>query len=195
MIARAGDSISTTLIQRVQAADSVAWEKIVRLYGPLIQYWARQSNLNDNDAADIAQEVFTTVHKRINTFTRERDGGTFRGWLRTITRFKIADLLRSRNRLPQGEGGTDALRRLNETTTPQIVEEDSAVEEAGLARRGLELIKPEFTERTWKAFLATAMENRPAEEVAAELEMSVGAVYIARSRVFKRLREELEGLL
>lgn len=66
---------------------------------------------------------------------------------------------------------------------------------AEVVRRGLERIRGQFEPRTWQAFRAVAVDGRPAADVAAELGVTVGAVYMARSRVLKRLQEELDGLL
>ncbi|MBC7855236.1 MAG: hypothetical protein IAF94_17540 [Pirellulaceae bacterium] len=71
---------------------------------------------------------------------------------------------------------------------------DDANGHADLIRRALELVRPEFADHTWQACMQTAVEGRRPADVAADLEMTVGAVYVARSRVLKRLRVELAGL-
>src|SRR5262249_60322784 len=116
------------------------------------------------------------------------------GWLRPIRRNKVYDHFRRRGREPEGVGGTEAQGRLAEVPALPTADEDSAAgqgAERGLFRRALELIQQEFAERTWQAFWRTAVEGRPAAEVAAELSMSPGAVRVAKSRVLQRLREEL----
>ncbi len=193
MSTRDADSISSSLLTRVRGSDAVAWRRLVDLYSPLIYHWARRAGLDEADAADVVQDVFAAVHGRVGAFDRDREGGTFRGWLRTITRHKVSDCLRKHQRHPTAEGGTDALDRLNQAAVPE--DDDAAADDAGVTRRGLDLIRAEFTEKTWAAFHGTALDGRPAAEVARELGMSLGAVYIARTRVFKRLREELQGLL
>lgn len=191
---RAADSISTTLLGRVRETDPRAWNQLVALFGPLIYHWARKSNLSEADAADIVQEVFIAVHGRIGSFEREMAGGTFRGWLRQITRFKVCDCLRRQATQPIAEGGTDAHIRMEATTDVLADDSDCAGEIAGLTQRALDMIRPDFTESTWRAFQLSALEGRPMEDVARELNLSIGAVYVARSRVRQRLREELENL-
>jgi RNA polymerase sigma-70 factor (ECF subfamily) len=191
-------STSRSLLERVKADDAAAWDRLVRLYAPLVLQWCRRWDLQDQDLADIFQEVFQAVARHIAGFRRERHGDTFRGWLRTITRNKVRDHFRRLSREPAGVGGTDAQLRLAELPA------DASVEEAGtsgapvdhaLFRLGLDMIRGEFAERTWQAFWATAVEGRPPKDVADELSMTPGAVRVAKCRVLQRLREELAGLL
>jgi RNA polymerase sigma-70 factor, ECF subfamily len=185
---------SRSLLERVKADEPEAWDRLVALYAPLVFRWCRGWELREEDAADVFQEVFQAVATHIAGFRKEREGDTFRGWLRTITRNKVRDHFRRRGREPEGVGGTGAQGRRAGVPAPQAADEDSAAgeeEERGLFRRALRLIQGEFAERTWQAFWQTAVEGRPAAEVAAELSMSPGAVRVAKSRVLRRLREEL----
>jgi DNA-directed RNA polymerase specialized sigma24 family protein len=108
----AATASSTSLLERVKARDGEAWSKLCRLYGPLVYRWAREAGLQEQDAADIGQEVFGTVEARIATFRHDRPGDRFRGWLWTITRHKLGDHFRCRAAQPAAAGGTDAYERL-----------------------------------------------------------------------------------
>ena len=166
---------SRSLLERVKANEAEAWDRLVALYAPLVFQWCRGWDLREQDAADIFQEVFQSVAAHIGGFRKERAGDTFRGWLRTITRNKVHDHFRRHGREPEGVGGTEAQARLAQLPAPSPREEGSRSEEHGerkLLSRALELIRPEFAERTWQAFWRTAVEGRPAPEVAAELSMS-----------------------
>jgi RNA polymerase sigma-70 factor (ECF subfamily) len=99
-------STSSSLLQRVQGQDADAWRRLVRLYGPLIDYWVRRGGLQPADAEDVFQDVFRAVAAHIGTFTRDRATGSFRGWLRTITRSKLADHFRRRGQQPEAVGGS-----------------------------------------------------------------------------------------
>jgi RNA polymerase sigma-70 factor (ECF subfamily) len=185
---------SRSLLERVKTDDPQAWDQLVALYAPLVFQWCHGWGLREQDAADIFQEVFQAVATHISSFRKDRKEDTFRGWLRTITRNKIHDHFRRLGREPEGVGGTDAQARLAQLPAPPRGDEGSLAEEhgeRGLVYRALELIRVEFTERTWQAFWQTAVEGRKAPEVAAELSMSPGAVRVAKSRVLQRLREEL----
>jgi RNA polymerase sigma-70 factor (ECF subfamily) len=185
-----------SLLERIQADDPVAWRRLVDLYAPLVFHWCRRWDLREQDSADVSQEVFQAVATHVAGFHRERAGDTFRGWLRTITENKIRDHFRRLGREPDGVGGTEAQLRfaqLPESRSPD--EDDSDVAERRAERRlfGLVLdqIRNEFEDRTWQAFWLTTVESRSTGDVAGDLGISPGAVRVAKSRVLRRLREEL----
>src|SRR5580698_9987695 len=82
---------SASLLELVKADDAAAWERLVGLYAPLVFYWCRRWDLQETDTADVFQEVFLSVATHIGGFRKDQPGGTFRGWLRTITRNKVLD--------------------------------------------------------------------------------------------------------
>jgi RNA polymerase sigma-70 factor, ECF subfamily len=185
---------SPSLLERARADDAAAWARLVALYAPLVLHWCRRWGLQEEDAADVFQEVFQSVAAHLGSFRKERPGDTFRGWLRTITHSKVHDHFRRRARQPGGAGGSAALAWLAQVPAPQPPEEESIAEERAerrLFHRALKLIAAEFEERTLQAFWRTAVEGRAPKDVAAELGMSPGAVRVAKSRVLQRLREEL----
>jgi RNA polymerase sigma-70 factor, ECF subfamily len=196
--AHASSATSRSLLERVKADEAAAWERLVGLYAPLVFHWCRRWDLREPDRADILQEVFQAVVTHIADFRKERQGDSFRGWLRTITRNKVLDHLRRLHREPPGVGGSDAQRRLNQLALPEPVPEEESADregEGGLLQRALTLIQDDFEERTWQAFWGTAVEGRTPREVAEALSMSPGAVRVAKCRVLHRLREELGDLL
>lgn len=190
---------SRSLLEGVKADDAAAWNRLVALYAPLVYHWCRRWDLQDQDIADIFQEVFQSVAAHIAGFRKERKSDTFRGWLQTITRNKVHDHFRKLGREPGGVGGTDALIRMTEV--PDVAqkpqEEKTADERAerSLFHRALQLIRAEFEERTWQAFWRTTVDGQAPKDVAGELGMSSGAVRVAKSRVLKRLREELGDVM
>jgi RNA polymerase sigma-70 factor (ECF subfamily) len=187
-------SVSSSLLQRVRAQDGVAWERLVSLYGPLVYRWCRQAGLQAADAADVGQEVFRAVTRKIADFRRDRPGATFRGWLRTITRNKVVDHVRQQRRRVSGRGGSDAQQQLLQLPSEESEAEDAA--EATLVYyQALELLRGEFEERTWQAFWRVAVGDQAPADVAAELGLTANAVYLAKSRVLRRLREEFADLL
>jgi RNA polymerase sigma-70 factor (ECF subfamily) len=186
-------SISTALLDRVRAGDPPAWERLVRLYGPIIYEWARKAGLEPNSAADVVQETFRSVLGRVADFRRSGAGESFQGWLWTITHNKLRDRARRQKAQGRGVGGTSANQRMAEIADPAEASELSAAAEFNVARRALELVRGEFEERTWRAFWLTVVEDRRPDLVAAELGMSLGSIYTAKCRVLKRLRDELAG--
>lgn len=190
-------STSRSLIERLHANDSVAWDRLVRLYSPLLWHWCRKLHLPPQEIGDVFQEVFQAVAAHLETFHRDRPGDTFRGWLRTITTNKVRDHFRRRQREPQAAGGTEAKAWWSQLADqpdhlPELTELPSA--EQALYRRALDLIRSDFEEGTWRAFWGVSVDGRLPQEVAVELNMSPGAVRVAKCRVLQRLRQELGDL-
>jgi RNA polymerase sigma-70 factor, ECF subfamily len=190
---------SMGLLQRALAREPAAWERLVELYDPLVDFWCRQGHLQPADVADVRQEVFLAVAQHLGEFRAGPEGGTsFRGWLRTITARKVCDYWRRANKAVAAAGGSEALRRLEEVAAgePPGPEADSAAQEMALLyRRALELIAREFAEPTWRAFWRVVIDGLRPVEVAEELGTTANAVYLAKGRVLSRLREEFPELL
>jgi RNA polymerase sigma-70 factor (ECF subfamily) len=179
----------SSLLRRLrQPGDQAAWDRLVELYTPLLYYWACRLGLQESDAADLVQNVFVQLLRKLPDFSYDRQK-SFRGWLRTVTLNKHREIQRHSRR--EGTG----------TAAPEPAVPDPA-EEFGereyrqhLVRRALEVMQSEFQPSTWKACWETVVVGRPAAAVAVELGLSAGAVRAAKFRVLCRLREELAGLL
>jgi RNA polymerase sigma-70 factor (ECF subfamily) len=186
---------SSSLLGRLRAGEPTAWDRLVAIYAPLVWHWCRASGLQEQDGADVVQDVFGAVARRLDRFHKQPNG-SFRGWLRIITRHKITDLRRRRLHEPAGAGGSEALDWLGQIAMPEQFEEASVIDadQSLVVRRILDLLRPEFSEQSWQAFWRTAVEGQPAVEVAQDLGMSAGAVRVAKCRVLHRLRKELGAL-
>lgn len=183
-------STSRNLVVRLRTRDPEAWSRLAKLYGPLVYGWCRRRGLKAEDAADIVQEVFRAIAEHVQDF-EPTPTGSFRGWLWTITRNKMLDHHRRRQRQPDAVGGTEAQQRLEQL--PEALDESEPRDPLGgsLVRRALDAIRPDFSETSWRAFWEVVIEEKPAAEVANRLGVTVNAVYIARSRILQRLRDEL----
>ena len=158
--------------------------------------WCRRWDLPEQEIADVFQDVFQAVATHIGGFRRERAGDTFRGWLRTITQNKVRDHFRKLGREPGGAGGTEAQIRFARLPAARLPDEDeSGATEGGrrapALRPGTRPDPGRVRGRTWQAFWRTTVDGSTAGAVALELGMSPGAVRVAKSRVLRRLREEL----
>ena len=192
-------SISSSLLVGVRSFRADAWQRLVHIYGPLVYRWCVKAGLNRQDAEDLGQEVFRAVAARVDGFQRAKPGDTFGGWLRMITRHKVADFWRQKARRPQTIAGSEFLDDLGQATDSTSTEfADTATEAAEIRRviceRALQLIREEFRETSWKAFWGTAVEGRATADVAADLKLTTTAVRKAKSRVLRRLRDEFDGL-
>jgi len=191
-----------SLLGKAGTGDREAWEQIVYLYSPLVDRWCRGRHLNDDDVREIGQDVFLVLFKHLGQFKKDEPGYGFRKWLWKVTTNTINDHFRAVRREPQGVGGS-AAREIIEHHPDRYAELQSRSEDGSdpddgrliVLRRALELLKTDFEPRTYEAFRQVALNERPPADVARSLNMtSVGAVYTAKSRVMKRLRELLEQL-
>jgi RNA polymerase sigma-70 factor (ECF subfamily) len=190
-------SISSTLLERIKSHQPEAWTRLADLYGPVVYRWCRKSGVAGDDAPDLVQEVFAAVARHIGGFRRDRAGDSFAAWLRTITRNAIRDFFRSRRGRPVAQGGTNAQERILQVPEePEPIETSDPREVNSLiVPIGLELVRAEFENRTWEAFRRATIEGQPPARIALDLKMSIQAVYQAKSRVLRRLCQELDGLL
>ncbi len=194
-------STSRSLLANARLAVPAAWERLVRLYAPLVASWCRRWGVAEQDISDVLQEVFSAVAHHLAAFRKERPADTFRGWLRTIARSKACDHFRRKAGEPAATGGSEAARQFQQVLDPGLPPEpgepadgeegddDALLDE--LLRKALASIRGEFHERTWQAFWGVVVEGRLAADVAADLDMKPGAVRVAKSRVLLRLRREL----
>jgi RNA polymerase sigma-70 factor (ECF subfamily) len=181
------------LIRLADSADHEAWSAFTAIYRPLIYRVARRRGLQDADAQDLVQQVFISLGKGIEQWLAGAKRARFRTWLHTVARNAVIDQLRSASRVVAA-GGTTATMQLQEKTDARGNEADLEFEreyQRELFRWSAREVRDEFENPTWLAFWLSAVEGMPIPEVACELGKSVGAVYIARSRVIQRLREKI----
>lgn len=190
---------SHSLIGRVMENDPDAWERLVKLYSPLVYFWCNKSGLPQTDLHDVFQEVFHSLARNIGKF-RRIENGTFRGWLRTMTRNKLNDYFRKSGREPKPVGGTEALHFMEQISAASERQRSSTRAESqqteaqiqhSLLRQALANIRHHFQEQTWKAFWMVVIDGRETSDVAQDLGMQPGTVRVAKSRVLKRLRLEI----
>ncbi len=190
------EETSQSLIGRARSDDPEAWRRIVRIYGPLVYSWVRRTGLQPCDASDVVQDVFTSVASGLGRFSKRDESDSFRGWLWTICRNKVNDHWRRAGVGPQAVGGTTANLRLQDFQSIQPStddEERSHVLQLNL--RAMRECRGLFEPQVWNAFWGVVVDGLAPADVAKDLGLSVWAVYKAKSRVLKRLREELDGLI
>jgi RNA polymerase sigma-70 factor (ECF subfamily) len=186
------NTTSVSLLERLRqpVEREYAWRRFVQLYTPLLYHWARLLGLSSADAADLVQEVFALLVRQLPQFAYDRQK-SFRGWLHTVFLNKWRDLRRRAAAAPHA--GDSAVE---EASGPDpIADFDEAEYRQHLVQRLLQLMQTEFHPTTWKACWEFVVADRPAADVARELGITVNAVYLAKSRVLTRLRQELDGLL
>lgn len=189
---------SASLLQRLQNDPrSPEWDRLVEMYAPLVRGWLKRHQLMTSDSDDLVQEVLTVVVRRLPEFQHNQRVGAFRTWLRTITANCLRDHWRSKKYRPSATGDSDFNGFLQQLEDPQsdLAQSWDREHDQHVVSRILDQLRPSFEERTWKAFERFALEGASAATVAEELGLSTNAVFIAKSRVLSRLRQEAAGLI
>jgi RNA polymerase sigma factor (sigma-70 family) len=184
-----------TLLLRIrEPADARAWREFTELYLPLLKHFIFLSGVSANDVDDVGQEVMRTVAKAIRSFQYEPERGTFRSWLFIVTRSRVAKHFKKLARTPSAKAGASLLEieRIRDGTEEQQAEEWEKAYRQRMFEWAAPQVRQQVKENTWRAFWMTAVEGRRTEEVATLLEMTLGGVYVARSRVIAKLRARIQ---
>lgn len=188
---------SASLLLRIKEGESAAWERLVDVYTPLIHQWLTRQSVRNDDALDLSQDVLTVVVRRFAEFQHNQRVGAFRAWLRTITVNRVREFWRSKKFAAVAPGGSDFGTYLDQLEDPDhpLSQAWDREHDIFVTRKLLEMLEPQFEATTWQAFRRFVLDDRPASEVGVELGISSNAVFIAKSRVMARLRQEAQGLI
>ncbi len=181
-----------SLISRIRVGDAQAWKEMVDLYSPLVAFWCRRSGVPNSDVNDLLQDVFFSVARSIDQYQPRKKGGGFRAWLWTITRNKMIDAHRQSKRMPLAAGGSTALHAAH--SIPVELDESDAserIEFQHLLHRALAQVENEFEAKTWQAFWRTTIDGISSAVAAEEFGVSAATIRQYRSRVLRRLRQQL----
>ena len=184
-----------SLIFRIRDGnDRDAWSDFVEIYGPLVYRYGRRRGLQDADAADLSQAVLTEVSHCIDRFDYDPVLGRFRNWLMVIARYKFSALMRDRAK---------QIGRLEDSSQDHLDQQSSTDEFAHLweteyqnhlFRWAANLVRNEVENKTWQAFWLTAVDSKTPSEVAKELGIKIGTVYVSKSRVILRIRQKISEI-
>lgn len=188
-------STSHSLLEQLQAGpQGLAWERFHAIYEPLIHNWLRSRNLIASDRDDITQNVLIVVVQKLPEFHHNGQTGAFRKWLKCISINCIRDYWKKQKQHPQQAAAHGTLDDWADDTSELSMQWDREHNQQ-VIQKLLVMLQPEFNASTWRAFEGVTLRQRPVDELAAELGLSPNAIYIARSRVLSRLREEAKGLV
>jgi len=194
-----GDSPATRaslLVRLRDPRDHQAWSQFVDLYAPLVYRFGCKQGLQDADAADLTQDTLQSVSGAIGRLDYDPKLGSFRGWLFTIVRNRLRDLLQKRGGQERGAGDTAMLDWLNQQPErhDDLAETWEREYDRQLLQTAARRIRGQFEETTWQAFWRTTVDGESGKDVARGLDMTVAAVYLAKSRVMARLKEAIRKL-
>ena len=186
-----------SLLLRAQTGEENAWKDLTDLYRPLIIGWLNRQGVPARDLEDLSQDILLTVVKHLPTFQHSGRRGAFRSWLRTIVCSRTTDYWRAIDASTQASGGSGATAALQ-----QLADPDSSLNRQWDEEHDryvldclLDLVEEEFEPATLQAFRRLALDGASGAEAAQELGLSVAAVYVAKSHVLQRIRQEAEGLI
>lgn len=178
-----------SLLARLSSADDTeAWQTFVAIYEPMLMRLSQRWGLQEADSREVVQEVLAAVAQSIDRYEPRAHSGAFRGWLGSITRHKMADLVTARSRFPAAGGGSDFHAWLSEQPQDAPQSRWDIEQRRAVFAWAADRVRQQVHQRTWIAFHRTAVLGHAASTVAADLDADVGWVYVARSRVFARLR-------
>ncbi len=185
-----------SLLRRAQIGETNAWKKLKELYRPLILDWLRHQGVPPRDLEDLGQEVLLRVVKHLPSFQHSGHRGAFRSWLRTIVCSRTADCWRKVDAATPA-GGSSATAALQEIIDPdsELNRQWDEEHDRYVLQCLLDLVEEEFEPNTLQAFRRLALDGGSGAEAAQELGLSLAAVYVAKSRVLARIRQEAEGLI
>jgi RNA polymerase sigma-70 factor (ECF subfamily) len=184
---------ASLLVRLRDQRDEQAWRQFIDLYTPMVYQYARKQGLQDADAADLSQEVLRVVAGAIGRLEYDPDRGSFRNWLFTIVRQRLSNWRRAQRVRTSGSGDSATHRLLEECPAEAQETEWQDEWQDRLFAWACEQVRRDVNDATWQAFWKTAMEGRRGQAVAADLGMSIAAVYLARRRVLARLKELVQS--
>lgn len=194
---RASKSLTrVTLLGRLRASpeDPRVWAEFVDWYGGNIYKWCRSWGMQESDAQDVTQEVFLNLSVQMHGFCYDPKG-SFRAWLKTLTRRAWQVYLIKQRKASPGRGDDSDMDSLANVQARKDL--NQRLEEAfdqEMLKEATNLVKLRVEPRTWDAFHLLAVEGFSGTEVASRLKMKVATVFVARSKVQRMLREELDRL-
>jgi RNA polymerase sigma factor (sigma-70 family) len=192
------ETTSFSLLERASASrDSEAWDRLVAIYAPLLRRWLSSYEIQNADADDLIQDVLSVVLAELPAFQHNQRTGAFRNWLRRILVNRLRGYWRSRKHEPPARGTSSFAEQLNELEddNSQASRIWNAEHDRQVISQLLVSVRPRVQGKTWDAFRRQVLEGQRADAVAAELDMPVNSVYVARSRVLSILRREAAGLV
>lgn len=178
----------TLLLRLRDPQDHASWSEFTEIYTPLLYGFCRKRGIGSEDTADIIQDVMRNVARAIGDFDYDPARGRFKTWLFTCLRNAIASHFRKENRKPLTPGQTQLLERLDTAASQDEQDQWELDYQRQLLTWAMDKIRPEYGDHVWNAFVATALHDRPNQQVAAELDMTPNAVGVAKHRITQRLK-------
>ena len=183
----------TLLLKIRDRGDEVAWGQFVELYTPLVYAFCRKRGLAEHDASDVSQEVMQAISRAIGNFDYDPEKGSFRSWFYTVVRSKLNNFFRKQAQQPAA-GGTTIMKMVSEQPDSNEEHDWELDYKRQMFDWAATKVRDLFNEQTWTAFQKTAIDGEDPATVGTELGIGRGAVYAAKARVIRALRERVQSV-
>lgn len=183
------ETTNLTLLGQAARGSDASWVRLERLYRPFMTGWFMSKGIHQADAEDLSQDVLAVLVKELPGFQHSGNTGAFRTWLRNICLFRYQGYQRKKQLRGAPMGGTEFQKQMNEVAESAETQNWEREHDRHVLAHLLEQLSSEFEEKTVVAFRRLTLEKAAAQTVASELGLTVAAVYMAKSRVLRRLRE------
>ena len=182
-----------SLIVRIaDQRNELAWTEFALAYEPFLRHLIERQGVPPRHLPDVTQQVLLAVARSVEGFRDDGSPASFRRWVSRVARNAALKFMSRQRRQIGGEGGTDLLRLLEQVSDPVLDHDDEYDYE--LIRWAAEQVRSEFRETSWQAFWATLVEGHPVADVAAQLGVTPGSIYMSRSRIMARIRAKVREL-
>ena len=184
-----------SLIVRLKSEQNeIAWRDFVGVYEGFLSQIARRQGVPERHVADVTQQILMAIVRSIEGWKDDGNAASFRRWLSTVSRNVVIRFMTQERRQPAAVGGSDLVALLQ-----QVEEKPDELEiqryQHELIVWAAEQVRLEFLETSWQAFWATVIEQKSVEQVAQDLNVSTGSIYMSRSRIMAKIRKIIKTVM
>jgi RNA polymerase sigma-70 factor, ECF subfamily len=178
------------------AGNKSDWSEFVRLYEPGLIAWLQRKGLRPHDAQDCCQRVLVRLLQSIGKFQNDGRDGSFRRWLYRVARNETVSFLRQESKHLRCSHDSKFLSQL---ISKDVGDADLTVELETQFRRqafmqAAQIVQGQVASHHWSAFWNAYVLGQPTPRVARDLDMTVGAVYVAKGRILKLLQQQIVAM-
>lgn len=183
------------IVRLKEPRNASAWTQFVSVYEPFLTQLVRRQGTPPHQVADVTQQILMAIVRSVNDWADDGQPASFRRWLGRVARNAAIKFLARERRHARGFGGNEFLSQIDQI--PDTVIDDRRIQQYDheMIVWAAEQVRSEFRETSWQAFWGTQVEGRPVADVAQELGISTGSIYMSRSRIVARIRERIEKVM
>ena len=180
---------SSVLRAVANTENEAAWHRFFDLYAGFVFSIARSKGLNDTDADDIVQMVFSDLARNLPSFKYDREKGRFRSYLAALVKWRVIDRLKAVRR--DADLKADFMEEAKSAATTEDEDFEEREWQSAAMEETLRRIKPEVRPEHYAAFVASAVEGQDTDVVTKLYGISRDSLYQIRKRLTVKLREKL----